>query len=209
MAKMIKHLAKIKDSDARVLVIFMSLPGDEDNALVLHVDTLNDMIRDELSELVETPEAQNEKDLGVFLKRKTMKALAPGVSILDWLHTSRKLVRAQTKNVIMTPNPGIRIPLNDIVKNMKTMDDASKNPQAVVSETPKVDVKHWGKNAEETKHIAENLLFEAKMLREDAELVAAKKEADARAMLDSLSPPVEEKTVVVKVKKTKKTTVVK
>jgi hypothetical protein len=205
MAKMIKHLAKIKDSDARVLVVFMSLPGDEDNALVIYMDTLNDMIRDELAELIEMPEAQNEKDLGVFLKRKTLKALSPGVSILDWLHTSRKLIKIQTKNVIMTPNPGVKIPLNDIIKNMKALNE-SNNVSSAVVETPKVNTSLWGKNAEETKLIAENLLFEAKMLREDANLAASKKEADAKAMLDSLNPlKSEEKNIVIKTKKSKKT----
>ena len=180
--KMIKHLGKIRDSDSRVLVVFMSLPNDDDNALVVYLDGLNDHVRDELADLIALPEAQNEKDLGVFLQRKTLKALSNNVSALTWLHTSNKLVKVLTKNVIMTPNPSVRMPLNELNKTMKNLEPeaAAEAAKAPVVEPNKKDITHWGKTSEDKKKIAENLQFEARLLREDANAEAERKEAMAK-----------------------------
>jgi len=204
--KMIKHLAKIRDSDARILVIFMTIPGAEEYALVLHMDTLQDHIRDEIAELVETPEAQNLKDFGVLLKRKTLKALAPNISALDWLHNSNKLTKVLTKNIIMTPNSMIRIPLNTLLEQMKATEtpssDTVKNETTITG-----NLAHWRILPEaEQKQIAENLLFEAKMLREDAEVSAKQKEDTAKEILAIFVPAKKESKVVTKQATAKKTT---
>ena len=201
--KMVKHLAKIRDSDARVLVIFMTIPGEEDSALVLHMDTLQDHIRDEISELVETPEAQNVTDFGVLLKRKTLKSLAPNISALDWLHSSRKLEKVLTKNVIMTPNSMVRMPLNTLNEQMKLV-----NKEEVVKAPEVKNDKLWGSDyskmsVEDKRKVAENLLFEAKLLREDADAAAKQKEISAQSILSEIEPVVS-KDVTTKKKAAKK-----
>jgi hypothetical protein len=163
--ELIKHVGKLKELDTKVLVVFMSLPEKPSHALVIAVHTLPDLMHDEIMSLLKTEECQKEKDLGVFLNRKTFNG-GNGASILSWLHNSGKLISVPTESVIMLPHPGHPMPLNELLDMMGTQTDAAKT--LIKAETD-----------EEKKAVAENLLIEAEMLREEA----SKKEAQAHVLL--------------------------
>ena len=184
--KMLKHIGRLKDTESKVVVVFMSIPGDENNALVTQVDTMNDLIKDELMDLVESKECQNEKDLGVFLKRKSLRSSGPaGTSVLDWLHTSGRLQKISTDKVIMIPHPSMHILLSEVNKLNQTTE--AVKPEASAPIAPQGSHTLVKADSEEEKRkVAENLKFEAKMLREDAEAAAKQKEEMANKILNTL-----------------------
>lgn len=170
--KLIKHIGKLKDLDTKVLVVFMQLPEKKDHALVVATHTLPDLVQDEIMRLLESDECQSEKDLGAFLNRKTLPS-GNGVSILAWLHTNNKLVSVPVSAVIMTPHPGYPTPLADLIK---LIDEST-----ATAETDSATKLVRAETEEEKQAVAENLMIEAKMLREEAD----KKEATAAALLSS------------------------
>jgi hypothetical protein len=164
--KLIKHIGKLKDLDTRVLVVFMQIQDRKDHALVVATHTLPDVVQDELKTLVESDECQQENDLGTFLNRKTLPN-SNGGSILSWLHNSGKLIAVPVEAVIMTPHPGYPTPLAEVLKLM---------------ESARVDKLVDAKTDEDKTAVANNLLIEATMLREEAD----KKESIAVKLLSSV-----------------------
>jgi len=166
--KLIRHVGKMKDRGTKVLVVFMQLPEDAASSLVVETHTLPDLAQDEIIRLIETDECQKEDNLGDFLNRKTLTSGGSG-SILNWLHTAGKLRKVAVNDVIMVPHPGHPIALSELLKLMK-------------GETATTEVKTplvTAKTVEEKVAIAQNLLIEAEMLREEA----AKKEKQAHDMM--------------------------
>jgi len=138
--------------------------------LVVAVHTLPDMIQDELNSLVKSDEAQNEKDLGTFLSRKTLTN-GSGGSVLNYLHTTGKLISVPITAVVMTPHSGHPIALSELLALMGSDKSSNKTP-LITANTPK-----------EKEVIAKNLLIEAEMLREEAD----KKEKQANDLVGSVS----------------------
>jgi hypothetical protein len=58
MAKSLKHVGKVKNTGSKVLVVFRTLPGESNTALVLPTATLPDIYHNSIMELVETDMAQ-------------------------------------------------------------------------------------------------------------------------------------------------------
>ena len=183
--KMLKHIGRLKDTESKVVVVFMSIPGEETSALVTQVDSLNDLVKDELMDLVESKECQNEKDLGVFLRRKTLRSAGPaGTSVLDWLHKSGRLQKIGTDKVIMIPHPSMHMLLSEVNKLNQAPEAAKPKAEAIAPQGSHTLVK--ADTEEEKRKVAENLKFEAKMLREDAEAAAKQKEEMANKILNTL-----------------------
>ncbi len=65
--KTLKHIAKMKNTGAKVLVVFRTLPGESDHALVLPVAQLPDSYHDSIMALVETEEAQQAFEFGEIM----------------------------------------------------------------------------------------------------------------------------------------------
>ena len=63
MAKPTKHIGRMKNTGAKVLVVFRTLPGESDSALILPVNQLSDVYHDALMQLVETEQAQDAFEL--------------------------------------------------------------------------------------------------------------------------------------------------
>ena len=65
----IKHVGKIKNTGNKVAVVFRTLPGESDSALVLPTATLPDMYHDSLMTGIESDQAQDSFELGEYLFR--------------------------------------------------------------------------------------------------------------------------------------------
>jgi len=183
--KLIKHIGKLKDRDTKVLVVFMQLPEDPKSSLVVETHTLPDLVQDEIIRLLETDECQKEHDLGTFLNRKTLSQGNAG-SILNWLHTAGKLRKVAVTDVVMVPHPGHPIALAELLGMMDSTSTEVKAPLVTA------------KTLEEKVAVAQNLLIEAEMLREEA----TKKEKLAHDMMPDACFEKPKKTKSKKVKKT-------
>ena len=210
---MLKHVGKMKHNDAKVCVIYRTLPGDAYSALVVGTATLVDQYHNSLMQLVESIEAQQANELGDAM---STRFFPDGTNMLEQLHLTGKLVRVPTDKVWMTPTPADTISLDELnvmiaeQKGVALGDLAIKADTTVTKQAQTkaedVEVKDLAKmDAErETKPVSsvtdginttENL--SARELRSRADKMY-KEAALLRKKADELDPPKKKSTSVAK-----------
>jgi hypothetical protein len=211
MAKSLKHVGKVKNTGSKVLVIFRTLPGESNTALVLPTATLPDIYHNSIMELVETDMAQQSYELGEIM---FVRSFPDGRNMLQAMQVDGRLQKVATDNITMTPTPVSEIPLdqlNVLIAEQKncTVDDLctfvkgyKKDDAAEVQTAATVDEV---KQPESTKPLQasnnEPLTDEAiaKSYRSQADALY-KEAALLRKQADELDPP--KKKVVTKAKDT-------
>jgi hypothetical protein len=111
-----RHLARMANTDQRVVVVFMQVPGREDHALVVATDNLPPRWEQFLMQVVESPEGQSEPDLGLVLGRRLMPDTTD--TLMAALHSAGLLRAVPINNVIMFPEPNRPYPLSTILRGM-------------------------------------------------------------------------------------------
>lgn len=196
MAKSLKHVGKMKNTGAKVLVVFRTLPGDSGTALVLPTATMPDVYHNPIMELVENDSAQQAFEFGEMM---FVRFFPDGRPMLQAMQADNRLQKVPTDMVIMTPTTQNEIQLSDLnvliaeqknctidelctfVKGYKKDDDASATV-AEVKDVEKPAVLKAGDNAVlSDKDIAKSYRSQADSLYKEA----AKLRKDA----DELDPP--------------------
>ena len=196
----IKHVGRMKANNAKVLVVFRTIPGEPYHALVLGTSDLPDAYHDALINLVETPQAQDVNEFGDIM---AIRHFPDGRPMLAAMHQSGKLIKVSTTDVIMTPNTTATIPLdqlNTLIAEQKglavdelaleigsTLDDAAKVTdiaQVKDLENPAVATQELEVTSVPTFDSAES---EAKYYRSQADALA-KKAAEFRRKAEELAP---------------------
>jgi hypothetical protein len=113
MAKMIKHVGKIKSSDEKVLIAFRTVPGESDYALVIKTKSLEASEHDSIINLVESDQSQEAFEFGEML---SIRPFTDGTIMLVNLHNTGRLVRVPTSDILVTPttNATETITLSDL-----------------------------------------------------------------------------------------------
>lgn len=111
MATALKHVGRIKSTNAKVLVVFRTLPGESDMALVLPVAPLSDSYHDSIMTLVETPQAQDAFEFGEIMFTRTFP---DGRPMLQAMQADGGLQKVPTANIDMTPTPNDVIGLDQL-----------------------------------------------------------------------------------------------
>ena len=109
--KNIKHVGVMKANNAKVLVVFRTLPGDPYHALVLGTSNLTDLYHNAIITLVETPQAQDVNEFGDIM---SIRHFPDGRPMLAAMHQDGRLIKVPTTDVIITPNTVDRIPLDQL-----------------------------------------------------------------------------------------------
>ena len=79
----IKHVGTHKGTNTRLSVVFLRLPDEPDNALVVFSDSLPDKYHDDFMSALESKEGQSSKELYEVLSRRVMWN---GNNMLETLH---------------------------------------------------------------------------------------------------------------------------
>lgn len=212
--KQYKHVGKLGNTGAKVLVVFRTLPGESDQSLVLPVAQLPDVYHDALMQLVESDQAQESFEFGEIM---FSRRFPDGRPMLLALQQDNRLVKMPTSNVVMTPDTVNSImldQLNVLIAEQKncTIDDlytfvsgapknydASKAADPAISETvsdiPVVDPDVPAPvraQATQTEALSDKDL--AKSYRSQADAMY-KEAARLRREADSLDPPQKKNTV--------------
>jgi hypothetical protein len=108
---MMKHVGKMKHNDAKICVVYRTLPGDAYSALVVGTSSLTDAYHNTLVALVESPDGQQANELGDALSNRYFP---DGSNMLEHLHMTGKLVKVPTNTVWMTPTPTTQISLDEL-----------------------------------------------------------------------------------------------
>lgn len=106
-----KHVGKMKNNSAKVVVAYRTLPGDPNSALVVGTQGLVDSHHDSLMALVEGDAGQQANELADIL---SVRLFPDGANMLGYLHSRGHLKKVPTNMVLMTPNSQTAIPLNDL-----------------------------------------------------------------------------------------------
>jgi len=120
----LRHVGK--HGDRKVAVVFREVPGEPHMALVVYTEVLGQNLHDPLMSCIESDIGQNSEDLALALNRTHTK---DGQIILQKLHGEGMLKKIRTELVVMTPQPGVQIKLdelNKILDEMKQGEDAVK-----------------------------------------------------------------------------------
>lgn len=97
---MINHVGKMKNNGAKIIVVYRTLPGDANSALVVGTSSLGDSYHDSLINLVQSIEGQQAPELSEVLH---VRRFPDGSNMLHWLHSYGHLKKVPTSSVFMTP----------------------------------------------------------------------------------------------------------
>lgn len=184
-----KHIGFLKKTNAKVVVIYKTIPGDADSCLVVDRDALRPFEEDIIIPYLESPQGQEAFDFGDYLSTRSMPlddngenlpganidpndpvavASVKQTTVLAYLHAKGLLIKQPTVNVIMTPESNVTMPLNELnqmiadQRGVKTYDLAPKDPTNLPKDDPQKT---------EAKNIlarAERLIIQADELKEKA-----------------------------------------
>lgn len=184
MADLMRHIGKTVNTDRRLVVVFMQIPGREDHALVIDTDALPSRFHDDLMAVVQG-EGQNVVVLGELLGRRVMPY--SGANMLETLHQANALQAVPATNVVMLPAPNYPVPLTELLKNMgKSVNQpevAEQVKETVYRDNRIVENQEIDRSNQQYQ-IAANILAEAEMLSDES----ARKREQAYQMYPALRP---------------------
>jgi hypothetical protein len=170
--EIMRHVAKVANTDQRCIVAYMQIPGKEDHALVVPVDGLNPRIEQAIMQVLKSPEGQQEESFVNALHRHRMPDT--GETILASLHKTGKLVPVPVANILMLPQPNKPIKLTFILEQLgrlpqQQVHDTTANASHYATDkfNPHIN-NHLAQATENTRSIARGLIMEAEMLEADA-----------------------------------------
>lgn len=168
MAQFIKHVG-VNGQGKKVVVVFREVPGDPESALVIPTEALPPLYHDDLIKAVESHNCQDSKDPSEFLFRQVFN---DGTNMLNTIHQRGWMVKVPTKSVVMTPQPGVKINLVDLNRELKQISREQAAAGANSSSPPGVITDE--QLAAKYRTQANTFEAEARRLREEAEALDPK-----------------------------------
>lgn len=184
----IKHVGRLTTNNRKLVVAYRVIPGDPENCLVIHTESLDAADHDTLINMVESNAGQSANELSEVMARTQ---LTDGSNMLARFHQTGKLVKVATNIVELLPTRTTAVnlaELNQIVADQKgvTIEElAMPTPStgAPGTEAPVADaVVPTGETvlddealAAQYRSQADSMFKEAKSLREQAEKLAPTK----------------------------------
>ena len=204
---MLKHVGKMKHNDAKICVVYRTLPGDSHSALVVGTSSLVDQYHNSLMQVVESQDGQQANELGDAL---STRFFPDGTNMLEQLHLTGKLVKVATDKIWMTPDTVTTISLDELNVMIAEQKGVSLDDLSIKADMPHVKKQGPEEIKVETKDLDEvvsstETLTEPKV--EEPESASAyrskadklyKEAARLRKMADELDPPKKKATSVKK-----------
>lgn len=129
-----RHLGRVSNTGARVIVVFRKLPDDEDHCLVVESDVLPDMYHDNMLSIVNSKEAQSSVDLYHTLHTRMF---GDGRNCLQSLHQKGLLKKVPISMVEMLPYTNRPVPLEIINAEIDKTTNANKVDKSVPAKKTK------------------------------------------------------------------------
>tara|TARA_B100000965_G_C19576346_1_gene751455 strand:- start:944 stop:1570 length:627 start_codon:yes stop_codon:yes gene_type:complete len=165
MTDMIKHTGRIDSTNRRVVVVFPQIPEDQENCLVVDVDSLPERYHDGLMKVVESAEAQESNSLYEVLGRNLFW---DGKNCLTTLHEQGFLRRVPVETVTLLPTPDQTLPLKEFNTYQKMVAETKTTPAEPVKEGFATQGIQQPADENDADGIARNLLVQAELLESDA-----------------------------------------
>jgi len=185
----IKHIGKMKNNSARVVVAYRTLPGDSNSALVVGTQGLPDAYHDSLMALVQEDTGQQANELADVL---AVRRFPDGSNMLEFLHTRGHLKKVPTNLVLMTPTTQQTIQLDELNKIIAEQKGVSIDDLAVTdgvkpnAKTPAPKAEVTTESEQQSKDFLETMTPTELRSRADA---LFKQAQQLRKKADELDPP--------------------
>jgi len=111
MPTFLKHVGQVASTGKKCVVVFRTIPGEDNSCLVIETEGLATNYHDNLVEAVESPSGQEDIDFYKYAQRSTF---FDGRNMLEAMHVSGWLRKFSTDEIIMMPTPEIKIGLNEL-----------------------------------------------------------------------------------------------
>lgn len=106
-----KHVGKMKNNGAKIVIAYRTIPGDPHSALVIGTQNLQDSYHDSLMSLVDSEAGQQADELADVM---AVRRFPDGSNMLHYVHTNGLLKKVPTEGVLITPDTKTSIPLNEL-----------------------------------------------------------------------------------------------
>lgn len=165
--KLMKHIGRMTNTDQRVIVVYMSIPGAENFALIAPADAMPPVLEQAVMEILESNEGQNCRNLADVLGRRLLQET--GKSVLETMHLRGYLTRISVDNITMYPAPNMPVPLKGLLTKMNGAEPNTLTAEELPTERFNPHANNITAATDENNvGIASNLLVEASMLEADA-----------------------------------------
>jgi hypothetical protein len=108
-----KHVGKMKNNGAKIVIVYRTLPGDPHSALVVGTNGLGESYHDSLMSLVQSDSGQQANEMADIM---SVRKFPDGSNMLNWFHNQGLLKKVPTAGVLMTPTTKDTIPLDELNK---------------------------------------------------------------------------------------------
>lgn len=186
-----KHVGKMKNNSARLAVVYRTLPGEPDNALVVGTQGLPDSHHDSLMSMIESDSGQQVNELAEIL---AVRKFPDGSVMLGYLHQYGHLKKVPTKMVLMTPDSQTQIQLDELNRLIAEQKGVSVEDLAITDGTQKNRTVKSPVKAEQST-ITNTTPLTASEMRSKADALY-KEAARLRKEADLLDPPKSKKKTV-------------
>jgi hypothetical protein len=133
----IKHVGRIKSNGKKVLVVYRTLPGDSDSALIVTTEVLRPEEHDALISLVESNAGQNSYE---FAEAMARTRFPDGSVMLHKLHLDGRLSKVKTSQIEMTPNTRAVVGLDQLNQMIAEQRGISVNDLALGNSNPPTSI---------------------------------------------------------------------
>ena len=193
---MMKHVGKYGEKPC--VVVFREVPEEPEHCLIVQTSQLVDVQHDDLMEVVQSAEAQEANDISTVLHRRQFR---DGDNMLSSMHFGKKLQKVPVSQVSLTPTPSQSISLAEVNAEIRKIEGGYVAPVNDESHQEKLETRVTTQQVEGTPaneaaeadapSQAQQLIYQATLMQEDAERMAAEAEAkfeEAYALEPLLKP---------------------
>jgi len=129
----LKHVARVKATNKKCLVVYRTLPGDAYHCLIVPTENMPDIYHDAIINLVESGAGQDAYEFADVLARTQFP---DGSTMLPWSHVNGRLIKAQTSEIEMMPAPNFGILLSELNQLIAEQRGVAVDDLSIKSDTP-------------------------------------------------------------------------
>jgi len=123
-----KHVGKMKNNGAKIVIAYRTIPGDPHSALVIGTQALMDSYHDSLMSLVESETGQQADELADVM---SVRRFPDGSNMLHYVHSNGLMKKVPTNGVLITPDNKTSIPLDELNNIIAQQKGVSLNELAI------------------------------------------------------------------------------
>lgn len=106
-----KHVGKMKNNGAKIVIAYRTIPGDHTSALVIGTQGLMDSYHDSLMSLIDSDAGQQADELADIM---AVRRFPDGTNMLQYVHANGHLKKVPANSVFVTPDNKTSIPLDEL-----------------------------------------------------------------------------------------------